>query len=116
MLPAVKFTHVIDAENMRMIERRRHLRFALKSPASRRIRQVVGEELDRDRAVEPAVDSPKHNAHPSGADSVLEPVLAKLYARAWKRCGEQFRLAFPSRAVEQVRAGRLRQHGLDFLT
>ena len=41
ILPAGKFTHVIDAENMRMIERRRHLRFALKSPASRRIASQI---------------------------------------------------------------------------
>ena len=61
ILPAVEFTYVIDGEDVRMIERRRHLRLALKSPASCRIGEVVGEELDRHGPVELGIDSPKDN-------------------------------------------------------
>jgi len=42
ILPAVEFAHVVDSENMRMIERRRHLRLALKAAAGSRVGQVAG--------------------------------------------------------------------------
>lgn len=59
-----------------MIQRRGHLRLALKSPPSRSIRQRIGEELDRHGAIQFGVERAKHNAHAAVPEGRLQPVRA----------------------------------------
>jgi hypothetical protein len=59
-----------------MIQRRGHLRLALKSPASRSIRERIGEELDRHGTIQFGVERAKHNAHAAVTECRLQPVRA----------------------------------------
>jgi hypothetical protein len=50
-------------QNVRMIQRRSHLRLALEAPPRRRIGQFVRQELDRHRPVQLGVERAIHHPH-----------------------------------------------------
>ena len=76
VLPACHFARVVYGQDMGMIQRRGHLRLALKSPASRSIRERIGEELDRHGTIQFDVEGAKHNAHTAVPECRLQPIRA----------------------------------------
>ena len=67
---------VVDRENMRMIQCRGHLRFALKAPPRVRVEQLARKELDGHRSIEPRVRRAVHHAHAAGAENAVDAVAA----------------------------------------
>ena len=64
-----RFLETMDVRDIRMIERRKDLRFALEPRETIAITgEQVGQDLDRDVAVQPRVACPEYLAHPSPAD------------------------------------------------
>src|SRR5262245_14665795 len=63
ILLTLKFAHVVDRKDMRMVEKGRHLRLTLKPAARARVRQFSGKKLDRHRPVELGVACTIHLAH-----------------------------------------------------
>ena len=51
-----------------MIERGSDLGLLLETATGRRIGQIEGEKLDRDRAIQPGIQSPEHLAHTARTD------------------------------------------------
>jgi hypothetical protein len=60
-----------------MVQRRRQLRFALETVARIGIRELVGQELDRDRPLQLGVDGAEHHANPALADNRVQLVRAE---------------------------------------
>ena len=56
---------------MRMVQRRGQLRFALEPAARLGVRDMRGEELDRDGPLKLGIEGDDHDAHPTLADHVL---------------------------------------------
>ena len=59
-----------------MIERRGRLRFALKSAARGRVREIVGQKFDRDRPIELRVERAVDRSHPARANWRVDDVHA----------------------------------------
>src|SRR5215471_16790566 len=57
VLAAFKLPRIVDRNDVRMVQRRGHLGFALEPAQARRIRYGPGKELNRDFASEPGVES-----------------------------------------------------------
>ena len=81
VLAPIELACVVDGQNMRMIERRGHLRFALEAAAGRGIGPFVGEELYRDRPIELRISRLIHLAHAAGPKPRENLVSADLSAR-----------------------------------
>jgi hypothetical protein len=73
----VELSDVVDRKNMRMVQRRGQLRFPLEPAARLGVSDLGGEELDRDGPLKFGIDSDDHDAHPTLADDVLQPVRAE---------------------------------------
>jgi len=66
---AVGLGQAVDRRDVRMVERGQHLRFALESGQPLAIgRELCGNDLQRDVAVEGGVPRPIHLAHAAGAE------------------------------------------------
>jgi hypothetical protein len=69
VLAAVELAGVVHGEDVRVIERRSRLRFALEPATSGRIRQQqLGEKLDGDRAIQLRVEAAVDLTHPAAAE------------------------------------------------
>ena len=68
-LRAAEFLEAVNGADVRMIERREHLRLAAEpgDPIGI-VCKALGQELQRDVAPEPGVARAEHRPHPSGAD------------------------------------------------
>jgi hypothetical protein len=87
ILPAFKLAHVVDREDVRVIQRRRHLRFLLKVAACGGIGQFVGKKLDGDGPVQLGVVRANHHAHASLADGSLDAIRPQLESGHKRRHG-----------------------------
>jgi hypothetical protein len=65
ILTSLMLAHVVDGDDVGMVERGGHLSLALKAPSRRRIRQLVGENLHRDVAIQFGIAGAIHLAHPA---------------------------------------------------
>ena len=114
---AVDALEAIDGADVRMVEGRENLRFALEADQTVR---VLGEErredLDRNVAIELAVARAVDVAHPATAKEVHDRIRAELPAdeRRCLLCCSHQRHRRP--AQEFVRRGLVRQERLDFFT
>jgi hypothetical protein len=68
VMTTFELADVMNGEYVRMIERRGHLRLALKAPARGGVSQVVGEEFDGDLAVEFSVQRTVNHTHATFAN------------------------------------------------
>jgi hypothetical protein len=109
ILAAFEIAHIVYRKDVRVIERRSHLRFALKSLSGGRIRKVFRQELDRDRPAQLGIESPEHHSHSPSPDLGLDFVLTELRARS-----HRFGLRLPRGPIQQFRPRRLLQHRLHF--
>ena len=87
---AVLLADVVQRADVRMIELRDRAGFAIEALAELRVGgEGVGENLDRDRAIEPRVAGFVHLAHPAGADERQDLVRAEASAgverHQWRR-------------------------------
>ena len=80
ILPALELARVVDREDVRMIERRDRLRFALEAAARGRIGEIVGEKLDGNGPVEFGIERAVDHAHAAGAEWRLHDVHAETKA------------------------------------
>ena len=84
---ALALFEAVDGRDLRMIQGRQELRFALEPGEVRRVgSQAVAEDLDRDAAVELGVAPAIHLAHGAGAERGVDLVSAEPTTRA-KRHG-----------------------------
>ena len=60
-----------------MIERRRHLRFALETPARVRVEKVLRQELHGDRAIQRRIGGGANDAHPARPDTLADQIVAE---------------------------------------
>ena len=74
----------VHRDDVRMIERRSHLRLALKTAAGGGVGQVIRQELDRHGSVERGIRRPVHRAHAALAHKGNNFVRAKFVA-----CGKR---------------------------
>ena len=73
---AVGFVDVVDRDDVRVVERRRGLRFPDEPGVAIGIRRRVGRQhLDRERAAEARVHGAVHDAHAAAADFFLEAIM-----------------------------------------
>jgi hypothetical protein len=84
------FTDVMDRNNVRVIERRCHLRFALKSASRLWISEIIRKQFDRDGSLESGVQSAVNFAHSSRTDRIGDFVLSEFGSlqRLVNRSGE----------------------------
>ena len=68
--------HIVDCEDMRMVERGRHLRLPLKTSSAGGVGQIVGKKLNRYRPVEPGIASAVDYAHATLTDRGFDAVWA----------------------------------------
>ena len=78
ILAPFELPDVMHRQNVRMVQRRGHLRLALEPPARRRVRQFVGQNLDRHGPVELGVERPVDGAHAALAELRLNAIGADL--------------------------------------
>ena len=72
---AVDVTCVVDRDDVRVLQRHHELRLARESLAEAIVaRQGRRDELERDRSLQAQVVRPVHDAHPTAADQLLDPV------------------------------------------
>jgi hypothetical protein len=76
ILRARVFADVVHCDDVRMIERRRQLGFALKAPAGARVEKRLRQELDRDGPVEPRVGCTIDDAHAAAAQDSVDAIAA----------------------------------------
>jgi hypothetical protein len=77
ILAPVELANVVHGENVRMIQGGRELRFTLKALPRRGAREVVREQLDRNRATELRVVGSIDVAHASGSEQRSDFVLTE---------------------------------------
>ena len=71
----------VDLRDVRMVERRKHLRLALESRDAIGVGgEEIGQNLDRDVAVQPRIARPIHFAHSAGANGGEDFVRAETRA------------------------------------
>ena len=80
-MPPFKFADVIYANDVRVIQRRRHLRLALKAAAGLGIGEIVGEKLDRDPAAKLMIECEPNGAHATLTELRLDAVMPYLRPR-----------------------------------
>ena len=68
VLPSVVLADVVDRDDVRMIERRRDLRFSLETASRGRVGEILAEEFDGDGTVQLRVDRAVDVTHPTGAE------------------------------------------------
>src|SRR6266571_8928830 len=72
--PEIGLEHLIDRNNVRMIEARGELRLSPQAHAKTFVcRKVGGKKLERDRALEPQVLREVDDAHPAPPQDPLDP-------------------------------------------
>ena len=77
---------VEHSQHIRMIQRRQRLRLLLEAPQPIRVRrEVLGQHLHRDVAIEPRVPRAKHFTHPTRADAGGDSILVERGADHWVR-------------------------------
>src|SRR5262249_44338187 len=76
ILPTVELADIINGQNVRMVQSRRHLGFSLNLPAPRRIRDGVREELDGSSAAESGVHCAVNPGHAAGTQRRLDMIRA----------------------------------------
>ena len=80
-----------------MIERRGELRFALEAPPRRRVGDVGGQKLDRDRAIQLRIDRAVDGAHAAFAEQLLESIDADHRSRRESAHDRRTRIRIPPR-------------------
>ena len=76
-IDAVIGIEVVNGRDVRVIEPRQRQRFLLESGAALVVGEAaVRQQLEGDVAIETLVARPIHDAHPAGADSLQDPVVA----------------------------------------
>jgi hypothetical protein len=69
----------VDRYDVGMIERRGELRLRYESAAELRVvRELLGEDLQRHRAIEREVGGAVHDAHPASAHTTVDPIAGEL--------------------------------------
>ena len=68
ILAPLELPDVMHCHNVRMIQRRGHLRLTLESPARGCIREIVGEDLHGHRSIELGVERPVDSTHATLAE------------------------------------------------
>jgi hypothetical protein len=63
VLPTLELTRIVHREDVRMIQRRCHLRLPLKAAPRDRVDQIGGEKFDCHRTVELGIERPVDGAH-----------------------------------------------------
>ena len=86
VLASVKLTDVVDCQDVRVVQRGGHLRFALEAAAAGDVTQFVRQELDGDGRIQLGIEGTIDLAHAAGADARLHFIgvnpLASQYAWA----------------------------------
>jgi hypothetical protein len=77
VLAALELARIVHREDVRVIEGRSRLCFALEPAAAVRIGERIGKKLDRDRSIEIGVERPVHDTHSAGAERRLHDVHAE---------------------------------------
>jgi hypothetical protein len=77
VLAALELAGIVNGQYVRMVQRRRHLRFALESAPGSGVRQIAGKDLHRDKPVELGIESTVHLAHATLAEKSLDAVCAE---------------------------------------
>ena len=95
VLTSLELVGVVHGEDVRMVQRRCELRFALEAAARRRVGDVSGQKLDRDRAIQLRVGRAIDGAHAAFAEQLLEPIHADRRSRCERftmdmRCREGY--------------------------
>jgi hypothetical protein len=80
VLLAFDLPDVVDSQNVWMIQRRRHLRLALKPPASAQIQKVIGKEFDGDGPVQLRIDGAINDTHAAFAERRFDAIRTDLGA------------------------------------
>src|SRR6185436_2648282 len=80
ILASFEFPDIMHSDDVRMIQRRGHLRLALKPTARGRVRQLVGQNLDRHGPVQLGVERPVNDSHTALAELRLNSIRANLGA------------------------------------
>jgi hypothetical protein len=110
----------VNREDVRMIERRSHLRFSLKAALSRSGGKFLRQELDRHRPLEPGVRSAVHHAHAPFPQKFFDGIRTELFAGNQLCAGgmaQQVRGKLERRSVKRTRNRiALRQQRLDLAT
>src|SRR5262249_29742409 len=71
----------VHRQDMRMVERRRSLRFALKAAACRGIGELVGKQLHRNATIQPGVERLVYDAHSTFTKLTLNSVRTDFQVR-----------------------------------
>ena len=116
ILAPIELSHVIDSDNVRVIQGRRHSCFPLESPHICGIGQLAGKKLDSDWPVELGIERAKHLAHAALSQGPFDLVRPDLEAGGYWRDGrfEETFDAFPGRTVQIAISAWLRQQRFDF--
>ena len=81
-LNAISFLEAVDASDVRVIEQREDLRFALEAGEALGVEHKgLWQNLQGDVAIQHRVARPIHVSHPAGTDGVLNLVIAEAGAR-----------------------------------
>jgi hypothetical protein len=80
---AIDFCDVVNARDVRMIERGKRFSFNLEARQTRRVEsELIRQRLDRDVTLEPRVARPEHAAHPALAEERGDLIRAESCADA----------------------------------
>src|SRR5437899_919892 len=63
ILPTLELVRIVDRKNVRMVQRRGHLRLALEAASRRHIGEIAGEKLDRHGTIELGIETSIDRAH-----------------------------------------------------
>jgi hypothetical protein len=74
VLVLLEFAGIVDREDVRVIQRRGHLRFALEAPQRRGVGPTRGEKLDRDLPIQSRVERAVDHAHAALAEEGFDLV------------------------------------------
>ncbi len=102
VLAALELANVVHGQNVRVIERRGRLCFALEPAAPRGVGNVLGEKFDSDRTLQLRVEGAIDNAHAAFAERRDDFILPDPRAGADHRCrcrSSGFRVSFRVRAL-----------------
>ena len=117
ILPALELARVVHRDDVRVIERRGGLGFALEAAARGRVGELVGKKLDRDRPIEFGIERPIDHTHAAGAERRLHLVHAEPKAGQdrRRRLAQHLRCDVSGGPVQKIlRARRATQKRLHF--
>ena len=80
LLAPIELANIMHGNDVRMIERRRHLRFLLEAASARLVSEIGRQKFDSHRPVQPRVPGAVNFAHPTRSDLRLNLVRSEMLA------------------------------------